>query len=114
VARVLLASIAMKTHHIGRRSTVAPLAIAEVPLGILAGAALGAFAGPVGLLAGAIAGSAVGVVLAVGHNRQMYLESLEEERYDREMGIIGGDIGAPNLRHPPPTTHAIHFNPPIR
>jgi hypothetical protein len=97
----------MKTHQIGKRSTVAPLAIAEVPLGLLAGAALGAFAGPIGLLIGAIGGSAVGAVLAVGHNRQMHLDALEEERQDRELGIIGGDIGAPILRHPP-VTHGLY------
>src|SRR4051812_40283472 len=90
-----------------RRRSVAPIAIAEVPLGVLAGAALGAFAGPVGLIAGAIAGSAVGAMLAVGHNRQMHLEAEEEERSDRELGIIGGNIGAPNLRHPP-ATHGLY------
>lgn len=78
----------------------APIAIAEVPLGVVAGAALGAFAGPVGVVAGAIGGSIVGAVLAIGHNRQIHLEALEEERIDRELGVIGGDIGAPNLRHP--------------
>ena len=44
-----------------------------------------------------------GTILAIGHNRQIHLEAIEEERVDRELGIIGGDIGAPNLRHPPPT-----------
>ena len=81
----------------------APIAIAEVPLGVMAGAALGAFAGPIGLVAGAIGGSIVGTILAIGPNRQIHLEAMEEERVDRELGIIGGDIGAPNLRHPPPS-----------
>jgi hypothetical protein len=85
-----------------QRSMAAPIAIAEVPLGVMAGAALGAFAGPVGIVAGAIGGSLVGAILAIGHNHQIHLEALEEERVDREIGVIGGDIGAPNLRHPAP------------
>lgn len=89
-------------------STVAPIAIAEVPLGVLAGASLGAFAGPVGALAGAIGGSIVGAVLAIGHNRQMHWDAEEEERIDRELGIIDGDIGAPNLSHPPPSIGGLY------
>lgn len=92
------------------RSMAAPIAMAEVPLGIVAGAALGAFAGPVGLVAGAIGGSIVGAVLAIGHNRQIHLEALEEERIDRELGIIGGDIGAPNLHHPPPSIGGLYHS----
>ena len=80
-----------------------PIAMAEVPLGVMAGAALGAFAGPVGMVAGAVGGSIVGAVLAIGHNRQIHLEAMEEERVDRELGVIGGDIGAPTLSHPPPS-----------
>lgn len=93
----------MRTNRSSRRTSIAPIAIAEVPLGVLAGAALGAFAGPAGLIAGALGGSFVGAVLAIGHNRQMRLDAIDEERVDRELGIIGGDIGAPNLRHPPAT-----------
>jgi hypothetical protein len=85
-----------------------PLALAEVPLGVAAGAALGSFAGPVGVLAGAIGGSIVGAVLAIGHNRQIEIEGLEEERIDRELGISGGTIGAPNLRHPPPSIGGLY------
>lgn len=88
----------------------APIAMAEVPLGLMAGAALGAFAGPVGILAGAIGGSIVGAVLAIGHNRQIHLEALEEERIDRELGVIHGDIGAPNLRHPPPRAGGLYHS----
>jgi hypothetical protein len=90
------------------RSMAAPIAMAEVPLGVVAGAALGAFAGPVGIVAGAIGGSIVGAILAIGHNRQIHLEALEEERVDRELGVIGGDIGAPNLRHPPPSAGGLY------
>ena len=91
-----------------RRTTVAPIAIAEVPLGVVAGAALGAFAGPPGIVAGAAIGSIVGAVLAIGHNRQMHIEALEEERVDRELGVIWGDIGAPNLSHPPPRAGGLY------
>jgi hypothetical protein len=84
--------------------------MAEVPLGVMAGAALGSFAGPVGAVAGAIGGSLVGAILAIGHNIQIHLEALEEERVDREIGVIGGDIGAPNLRHPPPTLGGLYHS----
>lgn len=88
-----------------------PIAMAEVPLGVMAGAALGAFAGPVGILAGAIGGSVVGAILAIGHNRQVHLEALEEERIDRELGVIWGDIGAPILRHPPQSNGGVLYPP---
>ena len=86
-----------------------PIAIAEVPLGVMAGAALGAFAGPVGILAGAVGGSIVGAILAIGHNRQIHLEAQEEERVDREIGVIGGDLGARNLRHPSPSFGPVYW-----
>ena len=91
-----------------RRSAFAPLAIAEVPLGVFAGIALGAYAGPAGAIAGAVIGGLVGMVLAFGHNRQMHTDAVEEERVDRELGIIDGDIGAPNLLHPPPSIGGLY------
>ena len=81
----------------------ARLALAEVPIGVIAGAALGAFAGPIGIVAGAVIGSAVGAGLAVAHNRQIHRESEDVDLYDTELGVIGGQLGAPNLEHPPAT-----------
>lgn len=89
-----------------RKPHLPAIAVAEVPFGIAAGAALGAFAGPVGLVTGAIIGSGVGAALAIAQSRQMHIDAEETARYDRELGIIGGDIGAPNLWHPPATIGA--------
>jgi hypothetical protein len=72
-------------------------------LGVISGAALGAFAGPIGIVAGAVVGSAVGAGLAIAHNRQMHRESEDVDRYDDELGIMSGQMGAPNLEHPPAT-----------
>lgn len=77
--------------------------MAEVPFGVAAGAALGAFAGPAGLVAGAIIGSGVGAVLAIAQNRQMHRNAEEDDLYDEELGIMNGSLGAPNLEHPPAT-----------
>lgn len=79
------------------------IAIAEVPFGVAAGAALGSFAGPVGIIAGAIIGSGVGAVLAIAQNRQWHRNSEGEDLYDEELGIMGGELGSPNLEHPPAT-----------
>jgi hypothetical protein len=111
VAYAVLVFVLMRNKKYRVKSSMTvPIAMAEVPLGIMAGAALGAFAGPVGLIAGAIGGSVVGAVLAIGHNRQMHMEAMEEERIDRELGIIGGSVGAPNLRHPPPTVGGLYHS----
>lgn len=77
--------------------------MAEIPLGVVAGAALGAFAGPPGVVAGAIIGSAAGAVLAIAQNRQMHRNAEDDDLYDEELGIIGGELGSPNLEHPPAT-----------
>lgn len=79
------------------------IAMAEVPFGLAAGAALGAFAGPAGVVAGAIIGSGVGAALAIAQNRQMHRNAETDDLYDQELGIIGGSLGAPNLEHPPAT-----------
>lgn len=82
------------------------MAIAEVPFGVAAGAALGAFGGPAGVVAGAVVGSAVGAVLAIAHNRQMHRDQEVDDRLDADIGVIDGQIGAPNLKHPPATVGA--------
>lgn len=86
-----------------RISRMPSVAIAEIPFGLLVGAALGAFAGPVGIVAGAIIGGGIGATLAIAHNRQVHRDSEEIDRYDEELGVVGGELGAPNLEHPPPT-----------
>jgi hypothetical protein len=67
--------------------------------GALSGAALGAIGGPPGAIVGAILGGAVGAVAAYaleGGNG----ESEHEQKLDEEIGVSGGDIGVPGLKHP--------------
>lgn len=84
-----------------RRPLLPRVAFAQVPFGVAAGAALGAFAGPVGVVAGALIGSGVGAAFAIAQNRQMHRDSEVVDRYDEELGVIGGELGAPSLDHPP-------------
>ncbi len=67
----------------------------------IAGAAMGSMAGPPGTVAGAVIGGVVGV-LASGAAESNAIElAAKNRRLDRELGISEGDIGAPNLKHPP-------------
>jgi len=69
--------------------------------GAIAGAALGAAAGPPGAVVGAIIGSVVGAVTGAGLDAQSTVDTAHERKLDEEIGVIGGEIGAPNLKHPP-------------
>lgn len=69
--------------------------------GALAGAALGAIAGPAGAAAGAVIGGAVGAVVAKVADDEAERASLHDAELDEAIGVTGGDIGAPNLKHPP-------------
>ena len=66
--------------------------------GAAAGAAAGAIAGPVGAVTGtvlgAVAGAATGQRLAEAQRE----EEMREEELDEEIGVIGGDLGAPQTR----------------
>ncbi len=69
--------------------------------GALAGAALGAGAGPPGVVAGAIIGGMVGTVAGVVLDRESSRRFAHTSELDEEIGVMGGDLGAPNLAHPP-------------
>jgi len=74
--------------------------------GALAGAVIGSVAGPVGALAGAIIGAAAGSLLGdVTHKAGVERDTRDAE-LDEEIGVSGGDMGAPNLSHPPATVGA--------
>jgi hypothetical protein len=70
-------------------------------VGAAAGAAVGAIAGPPGVAVGAAIGAAVGAVAEGVVDRDKQARSRHDATLDQEIGVIGGDIGAPNLRHPP-------------
>lgn len=69
--------------------------------GALAGAALGAIAGPVGIAAGAVLGGVVGAFVAVVSDEESERASLHDHELDAAIGVDGGSLGAPNLKHPP-------------
>jgi hypothetical protein len=60
--------------------------------GAVTGAILGSVAGPPGVAAGVVVG---GLVTADA-------EAAQTRELDEEIGINGGDVGAPNLKHPAP------------
>ena len=77
-------------------------AAAEIPLCALAGLVLGIIGdGVAGMIVGAILGAGVGALLAVALLRKQHRDAEGEDLYDEELGIVGGDVGAPNLSHPP-------------
>jgi hypothetical protein len=69
--------------------------------GALAGAAVGALAGPPGAVAGAVIGGVVGVLAGVALENQSADEAVRNAKLDDEIGVNGGEMGAPNLEHPP-------------
>jgi hypothetical protein len=72
-----------------------------VASGAAAGAALGAAAGPAGIVAGAIIGGAAGAVAASALEKDAARKAARERELDKQIGVTGGDLGAPNLKHPP-------------
>jgi hypothetical protein len=74
--------------------------------GALAGAVLGAIAGPPGAVAGAVIGGVVGAMGVAAAENASAARAAEDEKLDAEIGVSGGELGAPNLKHPPPTSGA--------
>jgi hypothetical protein len=69
--------------------------------GALAGAAVGSIAGPAGAAAGAVIGGVVGAMVAKVADEEADRVSMHDGELDEEIGVNGGDLGAPNLKHPP-------------
>jgi phage tail tape-measure protein len=69
--------------------------------GALAGATMGAFAGPPGAIAGAVVGAVAGAVAGRAIEKGVEARAAENEELDSEIGVSGGELGAPNLKHPP-------------
>jgi hypothetical protein len=70
-------------------------------VGALSGAALGAIGGPPGAVVGAVLGIAAGAVATWALEAEKVDENAREEKLDEEIGVMGGDIGVPGLKHPP-------------
>lgn len=69
--------------------------------GAFAGALVGAAAGPPGAVAGAILGGAAGAMAGRAMDAQASADIARTRELDAEIGVSGGDMGAPNLKHPP-------------
>jgi hypothetical protein len=69
--------------------------------GAVAGVILGVVAGPPGMVAGAILGAAAGAVAAEAMEKDGERAAAHTRELDEEIGVMGGDLGAPNLAHPP-------------
>lgn len=69
--------------------------------GALAGAVLGAGAGPPGMVAGAIIGGVAGAITGAVLDSESSRQASRTRKLDAEIGVSEGDLGAPNLVHPP-------------
>src|SRR4051794_22405092 len=69
--------------------------------GAVAGAAVGSIAGPPGIAAGAVIGGVVGALVAKIGDEDAERVSAHDGELDKAIGVTGGEIGAPNLKHPP-------------
>lgn len=69
--------------------------------GAAAGAVIGAVAGPAGAAIGAVLGGATGAVAEALVERDAETARSRSAKLDKEIGVTEGDLGAPNLKHPP-------------
>jgi hypothetical protein len=69
--------------------------------GALAGAALGSAAGPPGIAAGAVIGGVAGVISGAVLDSESSRQASRSRELDAQIGVSEGDLGAPNLKHPP-------------
>lgn len=74
--------------------------------GAIVGAAFGSVAGPPGIAAGAVIGAIAGAIVGAATEDNSLSRAAEEKKLDREIGVSGGELGAPNLKHPPATIGA--------
>jgi uncharacterized membrane protein len=71
--------------------------------GAIAGAAIGAIGGPGGAAAGAVIGGVIGAFVTKVADEESARVSFHDGELDAAIGVNGGDLGAPNLEHPPAT-----------
>ena len=69
--------------------------------GEIVGAVVGSMAGPPGAIAGMVLGAAAGAVVGKMVDEEADRKSTHDEELDEAIGVSGGDLGAPNLKHPP-------------
>jgi outer membrane lipoprotein SlyB len=74
-------------------------------VGALGGAVVGCAAGLPGALVGAIVGAIAGAMAGAAIDSDGVDRAARTRRLDAEIGITGGDLGAPRLQHPPGREH---------
>jgi hypothetical protein len=74
--------------------------------GALVGAVVGVSAGPPGVIAGAIIGGIAGALAGAAMDTETAATDQRTRELDADIGVSGGDLGAPTLKHPPPTSGA--------
>jgi len=62
---------------------------------------MGATGGPPGVAVGAVLGALAGSIAEVTLERNSAAKEAENDKLDAEIGVSGGELGAPNLKHPP-------------
>jgi hypothetical protein len=73
--------------------SVAPF-VTDALAGAIAGTVAGGLAGPLGALIGAIVGGAMGFGTGAALEVRQEIARVHDERLDRDIGVIGGDVGA--------------------
>lgn len=69
--------------------------------GAFVGAVVGAAAGPAGVAAGAVIGGIAGALAGAVLDRDSAEHAARTRELDAVIGVSEGDLGAPNLKHPP-------------
>lgn len=69
--------------------------------GGIAGAVIGMGAGPAGAIAGGLIGAATGATVEDKLERWEARGRRHDAELDAAIGVSGGELGAPNLEHPP-------------
>src|SRR5580704_3695786 len=69
--------------------------------GAFAGAAIGSVGGLAGAIVGALLGAVAGALLVAVTHQAGVQRSARDAVLDGEIGVSGGELGAPNLLHPP-------------
>jgi hypothetical protein len=98
--------ISNEKHRRPRKRHDRPIEVATTAVGAFAGAAAGALVGPAGMVAGALIGAAAGAAAGVAVDRDEQKLEDRDRKLDEDLGVEGGDVGAPNLKHHPPVVGA--------
>ena len=69
--------------------------------GALVGGVVGAAAGPAGVAAGAVIGGIAGALAGAALDEEATTRAARTRELDAAIGVSGGELGAPNLQHPP-------------